>query len=820
MTPSVLNHKQQQTSGLSFNEQAFQLNGESYFILSGEMHYFRIDADLWRKHLQLIKQAGLNTVSSYVPWSLHEQIEGKPNFQGKYAPNLNLERFIELCREMELNLILKPGPYILAELAMHGIPRWFFENYPDALAYDADGKPYSVKYTCLTHPDYKRKAMQWYDAVMPLIAANQASNGGPITMIQVCNEVGLFQWLSGSGDYSPAAIQAYRDYLHTLYKNISVLNKHYGTDFSNFDTVNAPAGKVSSKADHLAYHDWQSFHRNLYAEYIGWLIDEIRNRDIKTPLFHNVPGWVFSRAKEMPVCLSMYHKLSRLYPDILLGVDHIPENPSYRNFHDDRIINKFTKALQGGRGPLYIAELQSGTREANVRVYPNEMELFYKACLANGTVAMNYYMFSQGQNPSGWGIYDSLFYLQTPLDIQGRPGQCYPITKYIGRLIETHGKRLCQSRSKTSQALVFYPPYYYREFTHPLFTGENLDNRSHIQCRLDTRIVTDELLFDGVGKLLAMDNQNYDAVDITNTDREQIDRYKQIWTASTEQMDETSQQILLEYVRRGGHLICFPTLPKFDLNAKQCTILADGLGISTDEILDDFDAAIHWADTGDDVHTFNYIETFKAETANVIARTSDGKPCGIKVNCGKGSATVLGTGFIYQAAAHKQAWQHLSIDGNFRGDITCDNPLIITQTRSHKDNGCYFFMLNYHNQPLRGKITSKEHNLPGDNGQFYLPPFSGLMLPFNLPLSEDCTLTATTSEISYIEAAASLIGLEVNGHPNTPGQMSLRIDKPIKSILLNNEPISFDISGQNIKLNYRHNNSSSTISIIAIQEKI
>jgi site-specific DNA-methyltransferase (adenine-specific) len=27
-----------------------------------------------------------------------------------------------------------------------------------------------------------------------------------------------------------------------------------------------------------------------------------------------------------------------------------------------------------------------------------------------------------------------------------------------------------------------------------------------------------------------------------------------------------------------------------------------------------------------------------------------------------------------QAAAHKQAWQHLSLDINFKGPITCDNP--------------------------------------------------------------------------------------------------------------------------------------------------
>jgi len=809
----LLTHKQQQASVLYFNDRAFQHNGKSYFVLSGEMHYFRIDADLWSKHLELMKKAGLNTVSSYVPWSLHEQIEGKADFQGKYAPNLNLEHFINLCKEMGLNLILKPGPYILAELAMHGIPRWFFKNYANALACDANGKPYPIKYTCLTHPDYKRKAMQWYDTVMPLIAVNQASNGGPIIMMQVCNEVGLFQWLSGCGDYSPASIRAYQNYLHTVYGNISILNKHYGTDYTDFNQINAPSGKVASRADHLAYHDWESFHRNFYAEYIGWLIQEIRQRKVDVPLFHNVPGWVFGRGKNTPVCLSMYHELSRLYPDILLGIDHIPENPSYRNFHDDRIINAFTKAAQGNRGPIYIAELQAGTREANVRVYPNEMELFYKACLANGVVAMNYYMFSQGQNPPGWGIYDSLFYLQTPLNVQGEPGDSYHVIQYLGKLIETHGKRLCDSRSKALQALAFYPPYYYREFTHPLFTGESIDDRSHIQCRLDTRMVTDELLFDGVGKLLAMDNQEYDAVDITNTNKEQLDCYKQIWVASTEQMDAESQQLLLDYVHRGGHLICFPTLPKLDLNAEPCAILAKGLGVSTDRVFDDFDTMIQWAETGDEIHTINYIETFKAENAHVIAHTRNKKPCSVKVNFGKGSAVVLGTGFVYQAAAHKKAWQKLSIDENFRGPVICNNPLIITRLRLHEQEGGYFFMLNYHNQPLQGKITFQNYTLPDNDGQFYLPPSSGLVLPFNLPLSGDCTLVNTTSEISNIQKSSKSTAIKVAGHKKTPGQTTLRTDRIIKNVTLRDKPVLFRQTEENTIIYYTHSYKPDTLRI-------
>ncbi len=787
---------------ISFNDQSFLRNKENYFVLSGEMHYFRIDANLWQLHLEQMKEAGLNTVSTYIPWSLHEQIEGQPDFAGKYGPNLDLKRFIDICKNMNMNLTVKPGPYILAELAMHGIPRWFFENYPHTLARDVDGNIYPVKYTSLTHPDYKRKAMLWYDAVMPLLASNQALNGGPIALMQVCNEVGLFQWLGGAGDYNDASLQDYRSYLRSEYGDIEKLNSRYETKYKDWSQIFPPSRHVQSKADHFGYQDWHTYHRNFYAKYIGWLINEIRDRGIETPLFHNVPGWVYGRAKDMPVCLSMYHQLSKLYPDIILGVDHIPENPSYRNFHDDRIINEFTKALQGGKGPVYVAELQAGTREANVTVYPAEMELFYKACMANGVVSMNYYMFSQGTNPPGWSVYDDSFYLQTPLDVNGDRGDCYPAIQRIGKLVQTHGNMLCETQTNPSQALIFYPPYYYREFTNPLLTKEDFNPPGEADSKLSLQTITEDLLFDGVGKLLAMDNQEYDAVDITRQDPESLTQYKQLWMASSQRMDEQSQKSLLQYVQKGGHLICFPSLPKFDLAANPCSILADGLNVKSDEVVDDFDGMICWADTDDEIHATRYIETFKADKADIIATTRCGKTCGLKVTCGKGSATVFGTGFLYQAVAHRTAWQKLGLTDDFHGAVSCDNPLVITRTRMTANNSGCLFILNYHNHPQKTKINHGSNIVTDAN--FYLPPFSGLVLPFNIPLRDNCKLIFATSEMLNINSSSKKLTLEISGHPETTGQLVMECKAPVSNISLNGNSVAFEQKDQNVILRYQH----------------
>ena len=52
----------------TIKEDSFYLNDKKIFLNSGEIHYFRIKYELWDKHLEAAKEAGLTTVSTYVPW--------------------------------------------------------------------------------------------------------------------------------------------------------------------------------------------------------------------------------------------------------------------------------------------------------------------------------------------------------------------------------------------------------------------------------------------------------------------------------------------------------------------------------------------------------------------------------------------------------------------------------------------------------------------------------------------------------------------------------------------------------------------------------
>jgi beta-galactosidase len=91
----------------------FIKNGKPHFVISGEIHYFRLDPKLWEKHLKLLKDSGANTTSTYIPWDWHEYEENKFDFTGETNPARNLIKYIRLCKKVGLDLIVKPGPYIL-----------------------------------------------------------------------------------------------------------------------------------------------------------------------------------------------------------------------------------------------------------------------------------------------------------------------------------------------------------------------------------------------------------------------------------------------------------------------------------------------------------------------------------------------------------------------------------------------------------------------------------------------------------------------------------------------------------------------------------
>lgn len=51
----------------------FVLDGKPVTLICGEMHYPRVPQEYWRDRIRRAKAMGINTISTYVFWNIHER---------------------------------------------------------------------------------------------------------------------------------------------------------------------------------------------------------------------------------------------------------------------------------------------------------------------------------------------------------------------------------------------------------------------------------------------------------------------------------------------------------------------------------------------------------------------------------------------------------------------------------------------------------------------------------------------------------------------------------------------------------------------------
>jgi hypothetical protein len=151
---------------IRYDGQCFTINGQDTIVHSGCFHYPRCPRDLWRDRLMKFKQAGFNTIETYVFWNYHEAVEG-------HADLSEFEDFVQLVHSMGFWMIVRPGPYVCAEWDAGGFPHWIIAlQFPLRSA----------------DPESIHTSQRWYGHVLPVIQRNMITTGGPVIMIQIENE--------------------------------------------------------------------------------------------------------------------------------------------------------------------------------------------------------------------------------------------------------------------------------------------------------------------------------------------------------------------------------------------------------------------------------------------------------------------------------------------------------------------------------------------------------------------------------------------------------------------------------------------------------
>ncbi|HEX2950762.1 MAG TPA: beta-galactosidase [Armatimonadota bacterium] len=153
-----------------FDKRSLIINGKREILISGAVHYPRSTPAMWPKILRESKKAGLNCIETYVFWEGHEPKEGCYNFSGRY----DLGRFLDLCHEAGLYVILRIGPYICAEWNFGGLPWWLIQQK------DLVSRTYNRPFMAAME--------RWVRVLLQQIGDRQITHGGPIILAQMENE--------------------------------------------------------------------------------------------------------------------------------------------------------------------------------------------------------------------------------------------------------------------------------------------------------------------------------------------------------------------------------------------------------------------------------------------------------------------------------------------------------------------------------------------------------------------------------------------------------------------------------------------------------
>jgi beta-galactosidase len=700
---------------ITWNPKSYQINGRSQFLISGEFHYFRVPKADWPRRLQLFKDAGGNCVATYIPWILHEPVEGDIRFGD--IPERDLEGFLALCREMDIFTICRPGPYQYSELKYDGLPGWLCENYPELGALDIHGKPFRKASVSYLHPVFLAKAKRWFDAVCPIIARYSLSRGGPVAFVQFDNELaGVHVWFGGGWDYHPETMGfgtengRYPNFLRAKYENIGQLNQCYGTNYEEFKDVRPFSGSSPDKPEeYRRVKDYQDFYFATIAEYSALLAGWMRNSGIDCDLVHNS-----ANPNMNPYFLET---AARLKPNFILGSDHYynldldweSNNPTPKYAVKVFYSNEMLRLMDY---PATVFELPGGSCSDWPPVTPEDVKCCYLLNVALGMKGLNYYIFTGGPNPLNTGANGDSYDYGAGVGADGAIRPLYLTQKEFGAFLQKNSWLAEAEKVSDLNIGLDWEHSRSRSFNSSQSPAQfsNADAWTFLQKGL---MITAFCSSYSPSLLDLRDDSLVQTVD------------KPLIIATSDCMAASIQKRLIDFVKNGGKLLLVPAIPNQDENLNPCTILRDFLGATVEPCLETFSRvnAGPVQNVPANVRLFMCQKLPEGAESLAVEETSGAIISWRKRFPGGGMVIWLGLCWKYTRYEHSRLFKYLL--GEMQWDspvVDCDNPNVWTSLRSDGKRSM-LFMMNLFSAPMGAGVKVKASDGEyRDLGRFELRP--------------------------------------------------------------------------------------------------
>lgn len=157
------------TQSIRWDAQSLIFDGKRVVPVMGEVHYTRIPQNEWLQEVRKMKEGGVTVIAAYVFWNHVEEVEGVFNWSGQR----NLRAFLEICKQEDMPVVLRLGPFCHGEVRNGGIPDWMFTKGCKM----REENPTFLKYTT-----------ELYRQIFSQVQGLQWKDGGPVIAAQFDNE--------------------------------------------------------------------------------------------------------------------------------------------------------------------------------------------------------------------------------------------------------------------------------------------------------------------------------------------------------------------------------------------------------------------------------------------------------------------------------------------------------------------------------------------------------------------------------------------------------------------------------------------------------
>jgi len=167
---------------ITWDRHSLMIDGHRVCPVMGEIHYSRLPQDEWQREVRKMREGGVTIIATYIFWNHIEEQEGIFRWDGQR----NLRHFLEICKQEQMPVVLRLGPFCHGEVRNGGIPDWAFT------------KGCKLREQ---NPVFLGLAEKLYRQIFTQVQGLQWKDGGPVIAAQFDNEY------RGRGEYLMALKQ-------------------------------------------------------------------------------------------------------------------------------------------------------------------------------------------------------------------------------------------------------------------------------------------------------------------------------------------------------------------------------------------------------------------------------------------------------------------------------------------------------------------------------------------------------------------------------------------------------------------------------------